>query len=112
MLTVLSAAPFLKDIMLAIEKNKSFATLLNNINALNLAVAIDSLVGNGHGLHSAHLKQLRRAAHSRSSDAKIFMSNVSTDKLSSLGYITILLSAHATVSVNQSDLTQLWPNKM
>ena len=33
-----------------------------------------------------HLNKLRRAAHSRSSDAKIFMYNVSTDKLSSSGY--------------------------
>ena len=40
MLTVLSTMPFLKDLMLAIEKYKGFATFLNNIDALNLAGAI------------------------------------------------------------------------
>ena len=41
MLTVLSTAPFLKDITLAIENYKRFSTFLNNIDALNLVGAID-----------------------------------------------------------------------
>jgi hypothetical protein len=70
-LTVLSTTPFLKDITLAIENYKRFATFLNNIDALNLAGAIDRTAGKSDGL----------------------------------------LSAHAPVSVNQSDLIQSWPNK-
>jgi hypothetical protein len=55
--------------MFAIENYKSLTTLINNIDALNLAV-------------------------------------LSTEKSDGL------LSAHATVSVNRSDLTQRWQNKM
>ena len=44
---------FLKDITLAIEKYKSFGTFLN-IDALNLAGAIDRSVGKSDGLLSAH----------------------------------------------------------
>ena len=72
MLTVLSTALFFKDIMLAIENYKRFATLLNNIDALYLAGAIERSVGKSNGL----------------------------------------LPSHTMVSVNQSDLTQLWSNKM
>ena len=53
-LTVISTAPFWKDITLAIENYKSFATFLNNIDALNLAAAIDRSVGKSDGLLSAH----------------------------------------------------------
>ena len=72
MLTVLSTASFVKDITLAIENYKSVAAFLNNVDALNLAGAIDRSVGKSDGL----------------------------------------LSAHATVRVNRSDLAQRWPNKM